>query len=104
MLHDHTFGSPASMRLEKVEGDDEFGDCANSVLGELCRVCFRIDAAGLVDVALGGVGGWVAQSRFDLAEEIACGADVFCELAAAELRACVRGSARAVVQEDVDKV
>jgi hypothetical protein len=70
-------------------------------LGELRRVCLRGDAAGLVDVALSGVVGWVAESGLDLAEEAARGADVVCELPAGELGTCLSGSAGAVVEEVV---
>src|SRR5438105_7399361 len=82
--------------LGEVEGGDEFGDRADGVLGELCRVGFRVDAECLADVALRREVGWRAESRLDLAEEIARSLDVVCELTARELRACLPGAAGAV--------
>ncbi|MGH3008525.1 MAG: hypothetical protein ACRDLM_03855 [Gaiellaceae bacterium] len=108
MLHDHTFDPPLWRdrydALGQVEGGDEFGDRADGVSGELCRVCFWVDAASLADVALGGVLGWVVESRLDLAEDVARGLDVVCELAAGELGSCLPRAARPVVEEDVDEV
>ena len=44
------------------------------------------------------------ESRLDLAEEVACGSDIVCELTARELGSGLLRAARAVVEEDVNEV